>query len=76
VQQESSGVALDSPCVNICVIDERSGYCLGCGRTIAEIASWRSLTPAERTAIRAELPPRLAEIEEAKAACGSAFPSR
>lgn len=69
-------MALDSPCVNICVIDEASGFCVGCGRTIAEITAWSGLTPAGRASVLARLPPRLAEIEEAKHPCGSASPSR
>jgi predicted Fe-S protein YdhL (DUF1289 family) len=69
-------VALDSPCVNICVIDQASGFCLGCGRTIAEITAWSGLTPAARASVLAELAPRLAEIEEAEQPCGSAYPSR
>jgi len=69
-------VALDSPCVNICVIDQPSGYCVGCGRTIAEITAWSTLTPAERASVRAGLAGRLAEIEEAKRPCGSVSPSR
>ena len=31
----------ESPCVNICVLDAH-GYCIGCYRTIEEIAGWRS----------------------------------
>jgi len=67
---------LDSPCVNICVIDQASGFCLGCGRTIAEITAWSGLTPAERASVRARLAGRLAEIEETKHPCGSASLSR
>jgi predicted Fe-S protein YdhL (DUF1289 family) len=37
-----------TPCVDICVIDAATGLCAGCGRTLAEIASWSSLTDAER----------------------------
>ena len=33
-----------SPCINICIIDERSGYCAGCQRTLDEIAGWFDLT--------------------------------
>lgn len=40
--------ALESPCVGICVIEPRSGYCEGCLRTLAEIASWSTCSPAER----------------------------
>ena len=29
-----------SPCVNVCRIDERSGLCAGCLRTLDEIAVW------------------------------------
>ena len=29
-----------SPCVNICQINPETGYCIGCMRTIDEIAGW------------------------------------
>lgn len=32
-----------SPCVNVCRIDERSGLCAGCLRTLDEIAVWSML---------------------------------
>jgi len=32
------GEALDSPCVNVCRLDERQ-ICVGCGRHIVEIAA-------------------------------------
>ncbi|HCP19528.1 MAG: DUF1289 domain-containing protein [Candidatus Puniceispirillum sp. TMED52] len=35
---------LPSPCISICQIDPASGLCVGCYRSRAEIASWRSLT--------------------------------
>lgn len=47
--------AIESPCTNVCVIDERTGYCEGCGRTLDEIAEWSTYTPAERQRIIAEL---------------------
>ncbi len=49
-----------SPCVGICRLDPRSGLCLGCRRTIAEIAGWPGLEPAERAAILARLAGRAA----------------
>ncbi|HUE11883.1 MAG TPA: DUF1289 domain-containing protein, partial [Steroidobacteraceae bacterium] len=39
-----------SPCVNICALDAY-GYCVGCYRTIEEIASWGSLTAAQQRAV-------------------------
>lgn len=53
--------AIESPCIKVCVLDAAAGICLGCGRTTAEIAAWVSLSPAERSAIMAGLPERLAE---------------
>ena len=29
-----------SPCINVCVIDECTGFCAGCLRTLDEIADW------------------------------------
>lgn len=47
-----------SPCIKICTLDARSGLCLGCGRTIDEIARWSGMSEAERARIMAELPAR------------------
>lgn len=52
---EPDAGAIESPCIDICVIDEQSGYCEGCGRTLDEIAEWSSYTPAERRRIIDEL---------------------
>ncbi len=51
---------IESPCIKICTLDARSGLCLGCGRTIDEIARWASMSEAERERIMAELPARRA----------------
>ena len=32
-----------SPCIGICTIDRKSGFCLGCKRTIDEIGRWAML---------------------------------
>jgi predicted Fe-S protein YdhL (DUF1289 family) len=50
---------MESPCTKVCVIDPASGICRGCKRTLAEITSWASLTPADRRRILQELPARL-----------------
>ena len=36
--------ALPSPCISVCQLDPVSGQCLGCYRTSAEIAAWRSMS--------------------------------
>jgi predicted Fe-S protein YdhL (DUF1289 family) len=51
---------LESPCVNICKPEARSGLCLGCGRTIDGIARWTAMRADERTRIMSELPARVA----------------
>jgi len=55
--------ASDSPCILVCVLDRRSGYCLGCGRTGEEIARWTLMSGEERRAVLHRLPPRLAAME-------------
>ena len=50
----------ESPCVKICTVDARSGLCLGCGRTIDEIARWTAMSAGERRRVIGELPIRLA----------------
>lgn len=51
-------VRIDSPCVNICEIDEETGLCAGCSRTIDEISRWTSGTVTWRDAVMRELPRR------------------
>lgn len=51
---------IESPCVKICTLDARSGLCLGCGRTIDEIARWTAMSAAERARVMNKLPARLA----------------
>lgn len=37
----STGVP--SPCISVCRMDEASGLCMGCWRTLDEIACWATL---------------------------------
>ena len=55
--------AIESPCILVCSIDEKTGYCFGCGRTRSEIASWLFMTPGERQEVMDALPARLATVE-------------
>jgi predicted Fe-S protein YdhL (DUF1289 family) len=52
--QQAAPVAGDevpSPCVSICVVDPAGGYCLGCYRTLDEIAAWINLGSDARLAV-------------------------
>jgi predicted Fe-S protein YdhL (DUF1289 family) len=62
---------IESPCVKICTLDARSGLCLGCGRTIDEIARWTAMGAAERSRVTGELPWRLAAGRRAETACAT-----
>jgi predicted Fe-S protein YdhL (DUF1289 family) len=55
-------VSTASPCIGVCRIDEGSRLCLGCARTLDEIAAWRDASEVERRRIRAELPARRAKL--------------
>ena len=55
---------VQSPCTKICVIHPEERLCVGCYRSIDEIARWSRLTVAERQAVLDDLParkPRLAK---------------
>lgn len=47
-----------TPCVDVCVINEKTGLCEGCYRSLDEIAGWGRMTDAERARIMATLPSR------------------
>jgi len=47
-----------TPCIKVCAVDGASGYCLGCRRTLPEIAGWARLSDEERATIMAALPDR------------------
>jgi len=39
---------IDSPCNDICTVDNQSGLCVGCGRTQNEIANWLFYTEKQK----------------------------
>ena len=47
-----------SPCVNVCKMDEASGWCTGCLRTLDEIAWWSQLDDEDKRAVWQQLPQR------------------
>ena len=52
-----------SPCTKVCTLDGVTGFCLGCGRTGAEIGGWLAMSAEERIAVKALLPERLAQLQ-------------
>jgi len=51
----------ETPCTAVCIIDPKTSLCLGCGRTLGEIARWHRMDNAERREVMAELPQRMAD---------------
>jgi len=40
-----------SPCMNVCIMNEETGYCQGCYRTLDEIADWGRFSAREKRAV-------------------------
>jgi predicted Fe-S protein YdhL (DUF1289 family) len=57
---------IESPCVKVCVVHPESGLCLGCHRSVEEIAAWSGMTPEARRAVLAELPGRAHLVKPAR----------
>ncbi|MDO5528017.1 MAG: DUF1289 domain-containing protein [Paracoccus sp. (in: a-proteobacteria)] len=53
---------ISSPCINICRIDQRTGLCEGCLRSIAEIVEWGRMDETARREVMAALPARAADL--------------
>ena len=57
------GVA--SPCTSVCTIDQASGLCAGCFRTLDEIAGWSRFSDDEKRAVLRALAARRDFVERA-----------
>ena len=62
--KESDTVA--SPCINVCVIDECTGFCAGCLRTLDEIATWGSSSNTTRQEILHKVDVRRAVVNQTR----------
>ena len=51
-----------SPCINVCEMDQQSGLCRGCLRTIDEIVAWGSASDEAKRAVWAEIRRREARL--------------
>lgn len=53
---------VESPCVRVCVVHPEARLCVGCYRTLDEIAGWGRMTGEERRRIMDELPARAPQL--------------
>ena len=43
--------SVESPCTGVCRLDPKGEFCLGCKRTLEELADWPMLTDREKRAL-------------------------
>lgn len=56
-----------SPCISVCTIDDKTGWCLGCARTLSEIRDWLIMTPEQKENLLGEL-----DLRQGRRRAGSA----
>jgi predicted Fe-S protein YdhL (DUF1289 family) len=49
---------MKSPCVKVCIMDPERDVCMGCCRSLDEIARWGTMNEDQRVTIMGELPAR------------------
>jgi hypothetical protein len=54
---------MKSPCIKVCQMDPVRGVCIGCCRTLDEIARWSGMAPEEQESVMAELPLRRKKLD-------------
>ena len=57
---EESADVVPSPCISVCTMDAAGALCVGCFRTLDEIALWSVLDAQTKRAVLAALPARRA----------------
>lgn len=55
---DTESAYVPSPCQNVCVMNEETGYCLGCWRTIEEIMDWGVMPAAVKRRVLEEIATR------------------
>ena len=60
---------MKSPCLDICIFDGKTGWCIGCGRTLTECRLWKKAKSPVLKSIAKDLPRRMIKLT-ARAAAG------
>ena len=60
------GQPVPSPCISVCRMNETSGLCEGCLRTLDEIARWSTLREAGKRGVWALIGQRVASHQDAQ----------
>ncbi|KXJ55235.1 MAG: hypothetical protein AXW12_01405 [Thalassospira sp. Nap_22] len=54
-----------SPCIGTCVLDPKSGYCMGCYRTGDEIGSWMTMSDGTKKRVISKARQRRSDHKDA-----------
>jgi uncharacterized protein len=54
---------MNSPCIKVCQMDPARGVCIGCCRSLDEIARWGGMSDAERLEVLDKLPERRRRLD-------------
>lgn len=57
-------MANENPCIDICIFDGQTGWCLGCGQTREEARDWRKMKPYNQKQLLNDLPRRLKKLTD------------
>jgi uncharacterized protein len=57
-----------SPCVKVCQMDPARGVCIGCCRTLDEIARWSRMSDGDRETVMRDLGERRKKLDIAEIA--------
>jgi predicted Fe-S protein YdhL (DUF1289 family) len=61
---------IESPCIKVCVVHPEERICVGCLRSIDEIARWSRMSAEERAAVIDALPERAPRLKKRRGGRG------
>lgn len=61
---EDQTALVPSPCISVCRMDDMTGLCIGCQRTIEEIIAWGRLTENGKRAVWQDIRRRAGIVQE------------
>ena len=50
---------IETPCIGVCTMDDNTGFCLGCYRSLEEFQNWWDMSDEQRAQVMAQLDQRM-----------------
>jgi len=60
-------MSVESPCIDVCKLDETRSFCTGCLRTLDEIRQWRDMSDGQKRRIVENCARRRSEADRRQA---------